>query len=121
MKKMAFYLIPIVTLLIFVFIMQGGCYYATSISDRNDIPNYINQLENDMVNAHWDQAREDLVRLDLAWKKAVPKVQYHAEMNAIDGIKEDLARLSGSIDAEDLGLGLAELRELAEHWENLKN
>ncbi len=121
MKKMASYLFPIVTLLIFVFIMQGGCYFITSIKDKNDIPNYISQVENDIKNAHWDQAREDLDSLDSAWKKAVPKVQYHAEMDAIDGIKENLARLSGSIAAKDLGLALAELRELAEHWENLKN
>lgn len=121
MKKLASYVVPIVTLFIFVFIMQGGIYFATSMTDKNDIPDYINQVENDIKNAHWDQAREDLDRLDLAWKKAVPKVQYHAEMDAIDGIKENLARLSGSIDAEDLGLALAELRELAEHWEHLKN
>ncbi|MDD3365008.1 MAG: DUF4363 family protein [Syntrophomonas sp.] len=121
MKKLASYVVPIVTLVIFVFIMQGGIYFVTSMTDKNDIPDYINQVENDIKNAHWDQAREDLDRLDSAWKKAVPKVQYHAEMDAIDGIKENLARLSGSIDAEDPGLALAELRELAEHWEHLKN
>lgn len=121
MKKMVSYLIPLVTLLIFVFIMQGGYYLVSSMTDKNDIPDYINQVENDIRNAHWDQAREDLDRLDSAWKKAVPRVQFHAEMDAIDDIKENLARLSGSLDAEDLGLALTELRELAEHWENLKN
>jgi hypothetical protein len=121
MKKLTFYLIPVVTLLSFVFIMQGGYYFLTSRADKNDITNYINQVENDMKNAHWDQAQENLDLLNSAWKKTVPRVQYHAEMNAIDGIKENLARLSGSIDAQDLGLALTELRELAEHWENLKN
>lgn len=121
MRKMAFYLIPVVTLLSFVFIMQGGYYFLTSRADKNDIPYYINQVENDIKTSRWDGAREDLNRLNSAWKKAVPRVQFHAEMDAIDGIKENLARLSGSIDAEDLGLALTELRELAEHWENLKN
>lgn len=101
--------------------MQGGCYYLTSWPDRNIIPEYVNEIESDINEEEWDTAQEDLHRLDLAWKKAVPILQFHAEMDAIDGIKEKIARLSGSIEAEDRGLALAELKELAEHWENLKN
>ncbi|PKM78679.1 MAG: hypothetical protein CVU90_01385 [Firmicutes bacterium HGW-Firmicutes-15] len=121
MRKWISYVVPIVTLVIFILIMQGGYYYITSMSDKNTIPQYISIVENDVKADRWDNAKEDLNNLDLAWKKAIPKVQFHAEMDAIDGIKENLARLSGSIDAKDLGLSLAELRELAEHWENLKN
>jgi hypothetical protein len=121
MKKTTFFLIPLLTLLSFVFIMQGGYYFLTSRADKNNIPYYISQVEKDIKNAHWDQAREDLDLLNSALEKAVPKVQYHAEMNSLEGIKKSLARLSGSIDAEDLGLALVEIRELAEHWENLKN
>jgi hypothetical protein len=120
-RKLVAYVIPIVTLVIFVFIMQGGYYYISSMADKNTIPNYIERIEVDIKTARWENAREDLDSLNSTWKKAVPKVQFHAEMDAIDGIKENLARLSGSIDAEDLGLALVELRELAEHWENLKN
>jgi len=101
--------------------MQGGYYYITSWSERNIIPEYVDKVKTDINAERWDKAEEDLHQLDLAWKKAMPRIQYHAEMNAIDGIKENLARLSGSIEAKDRGLALAELNELAEHWENLKN
>jgi hypothetical protein len=121
LRKWIFYSIPIFTLIIFVAIMQGGYYYITSLSNKNDIPQYIERLNNDLKYSHWDTAREDLQHLDVAWKKAVPRLQFHAEMDAIDSIKADLARLSGSIDAQDLEGALPELRELAEHWENLKN
>jgi len=121
MKKWASYLIPIISLVIFVFIMEGGCYFISSRSDKDAIPQYINQIEIDLNSERWDNAREDVNRLDLAWKKAIPRIQFHAEMDAIDGIKEDIARLNGAIDAKDLGISLAELAELAEHWENLKS
>ena len=121
MRKWASYLIPVVSLIVFVLIMQGGCYFFTSQSDKDAIPQYINKVESDIEAGRWDIAHEDLQRLDLAWKKVVPRIQFHAEMDAMDGIKEDIARLNGSIDAEDLGLSLAELAELSEHWENLKN
>jgi hypothetical protein len=101
--------------------MQGGCYYISSFTDKNIIPQHIELVKNDLKTERWDNAQEDLHHLDLAWKRAVPSLQFHAEMDAIDGIQENLARLSGSIDAQDLGLALAELSELAEHWENLKN
>jgi len=43
-----------------------------------------------------------LTEFRLAWKKVIPKIQFHAEMDAIDGIKENIARLDGSIEAEDM-------------------
>jgi hypothetical protein len=121
MRKWSYYLIPIVSLIIFVLIMQGGGYSMCSRSDKGAIPQYITQIETDLYARRWDVAREDLHGLELAWKKVIPIIQFHAEMDAIDGIKEDIARLGGSIEAEDLGLSLAELNELSEHWENLKN
>lgn len=122
MRKLVSYLIPVVSLIVFVLIMQGGCYYLiSSRSDKDAIPQYIDQVETDLNTEHWDNAKEDLQRLDLAWKKVIPRIQFHAEMDAIDGIKVNIARLNGSIDAKDLGISLAELAELSEHWDNLKN
>lgn len=121
MKKWASYLIPVVSLIVFVLIMQGGCFFICSRSDKDAVPQYVDQVRSDLEAQRWDIAQEDLQRLDKAWKKVIPRIQFHAEMDAIDGIKENIARLHGSIAAEDLGLSLAELAELAEHWENLKN
>ncbi|MDD4803418.1 MAG: DUF4363 family protein [Syntrophomonas sp.] len=121
MSKITSYIIPIFTLIFFVFIMQGGLFWATSQQEKKDMLQYSSQIENDIINGHWEQARGNLKHLDLSFKKAVPKLQYHAEIDAIDSIKEDLARLGGYIDAEQMGSSLAELRELNEHWDNLKN
>ncbi len=121
MKRFVSYLIPIVSLVLFVFIMQGGYYYITSLTDKNAIPQHIELVKNDLKAERWDNAQENLDNLNLAWKKTIPSIQIHAEMNAIDSIKENIARLSGSIEAKDLGLALAELSELSEHWDNLKN
>jgi len=121
MNKIASYLIPAVTLAVFVMIMQGGYYYISSGTDRHDFNRYVNQIENEIKSSQWDMARKDLQSLDSVWKKEIPRIQFHAEMDEIDSIKADLARLSGSIDVEDPEGALPELRELAEHWENLKN
>jgi hypothetical protein len=101
--------------------MEGGLYFMCSRSTKEAIPQYIDQVESDLKAEEWDAARQDVQHLDLAWRKVVPFIQFHAEMDQIDGIKSDFARLNGSIDAEDLGLALSELGELAEHWENLKD
>lgn len=120
-KWVSSYFFPLVILIIFIFIMQGGCYYIYSLPDKDLIPRHVNQLETDLKAGQWDNAREDLQQLDTAWEKVIPAIQLHAEMDAIDGIKADLARLNGSIEAKDPGLALAEINELFEHWENLKN
>lgn len=121
MRKWTSYLGPFIVLIIFVFIMEGGLYTLCSRSTKEAIPQYIDQVESDLKAEEWDAARHDLQNLDLAWKKIVPIIQFHAEMDEIDGIKADFARLNGSIDAHDRGLALSELGELAEHWKNLKD
>lgn len=121
MRKLLSYLIPIVSIIVFIIVMQGGCYFMYSRSNREAVPNYISQIETDLKAGHWDNARDNLLGLDQAWKKLIPGIQLHAEMDAIDGIKENIARLNGSIAAQDLGLALSEINELSEHWENLKN
>lgn len=121
MQKWTSYLGPFILLIIFIFIMEGGIYFLCPKSTKEAIPQYMQQVESDLQAERWDAARQDLQHLDIAWKKVVPIIQFHAEMDAIDSIKSDLARLNGSIEAQDLGLALSELNEMAEHWENLKN
>lgn len=120
-RKWVSYLIPLLTIILFIVVMEGGYYYVTSLDDRNTMPDYIQQVNEDLRTDQWDDARESLDRLELEWNKNVPRIQYHAEMDAIENIEEDIARLKGAIDAQDLGLSLAEISALSEHWENLTN
>ncbi len=121
MRKWTSYLGPFLVLILFVFIMEGGLYFMFPRSTKDAIPQYISQIETDLKTEQWDAALQDLQNLNLSWKKVVPIIQVHAEMDEIDDIKADIARLNGSIEAKDLGLALSELDELAEHWRNLKN
>jgi len=120
-KKIIAVIIPIAALLLFVGIMQGACYYLSSRQSRDAMTEYIGLVESDLQSQQWERASSDLQGLDSTWEKSIPRLQYHAEMGAIDDIKKNVARLRGAIEAQDQPLSLVEINELEEHWENLKN
>jgi len=47
-----------------MFIMQGGCYFISSRSDKDGVPQYIDQVKSDLEAERWDIAQEDLRSLD---------------------------------------------------------
>lgn len=121
MKRTAAYLIPTLTIIIFVAVMQGGIYYFTPKELKNSLPRQVQQIENDILSSHWDNAGKDQNKLHQTWEKLIPLIEYHAEKDAIDGIIKSLGRLDGAIKARDRGDALAELGEITEHWDNLTN
>lgn len=121
MKKAIQYVLPIIVLALFIAVMQGGYFYLTPAAVRESIPRQTKVLEQDILSSRWDLASHDLARLQQTWKRTIPRIQLHAEKDAIDGININLGRLNGTIKAEDLGHALAELGEINEHWNNLTN
>jgi hypothetical protein len=121
MKKVIEYILPIIVLALFIAVMQGSYFHFTPKQTRESFPRQIKVLEQDILASHWDTASDDLNKLEQTWERIIPGIQLHAEMDAIDGIKINLGRLSGSIKAKDRGDSLSELGELNEHWNNLTN
>lgn len=121
MKKVAQYILPIIALSLFIAVMQGSFFFFTPAAVKKSFPRQIEIVEQDILASRWDTASHDLNQLQQTWQKIVPGIQLHAEKDAIDGIKINLGRLSGSIKAKDQGDSLSELGEINEHWNNLTN
>lgn len=118
-RKIIHYLIPLAALLVFIFIMQGGIYKLGSQNNKNEVCLYKGLLTQDIQNEQWAAAADDLNKLEKGWIKLIPRLEFHAEMNAIEGIEMSLGRLEGWIAARDKGGALAELGEINELLNNL--
>lgn len=118
-KKIIRYAIPIVALVVFIIIMQGGIYKLGSQDNKNKVYHYKSLLAQNIEDEQWTKAAADLDELEVRWNKLIPRLEYHAEMSAITGIDMSLGRIKGFIAAHDKGGALAELGEINKHLDNL--
>ena len=119
MKKFISYAIPIVTLAAFVLIMLGGNYLKKPQSPSEDVVAFVElSIEHAKVEK-WDMLQQDIVRIDTAWEKIMPRIQFSVERDEIYNISLNVARLKGSIASEDKTSTLIELNEIIENWNEL--
>lgn len=119
MRKFVYYSIPIITLVIFTFVMLSGTYFKNSRIIKGDFPEYLETVKSDISSEQWDNAASDVDKLDNSWKRVVRRVQFSAERNEINDININLSRLRGAIGAKDKSIALVELSEARMHWDNL--
>ncbi|MGH4122884.1 MAG: DUF4363 family protein [Clostridium sp.] len=119
MKKFISYSIPIVTLAIFVLLMLGSNYFKKPHNSSEDVVALVElSIEHAKVEK-WDMLQQDIASIDFAWKKIIPRIQFSVERDEIYNISLNIARLHGSITAEDKPSTLIELNEIVENWEEL--
>lgn len=119
MKKFISYAIPIVTLAVFIFLMLGGNYLKKPHNPSEDVMAFV-EISIDHAKAEkWDILKQDIINIDNAWKKIVPRIQFTVERDEIYNISLNIARLRGSIDSEDKSNTLIELNEIIENWNEL--
>jgi len=119
MKKFISYAIPIVTLAAFVLLMLGGNYLKKPLSPSEDVVAFVElSIEHAKVE-NWDMLNQDIVNIDNAWKKIIPRIQFSVERDELYNISLNVARLRGSITSEDKTSTLIELNEIIEDWVEL--
>ena len=119
MRKFISYTIPIVTLAIFVLLMLGGNYFKKPHNASEDVVAFV-ELSIEHVKAEkWDMLQQDIISIDTAWKKIIPRIQFSVERDEIYNINLNIARLRGSVDSEDKTSTLIELNEIIEDWHEL--
>lgn len=111
--------IPIVTLLLFILVMNSDNFFKKSLNDGDNIPKSIQIVIEDITNENWDNANKNTVELSNAWKKIVRRVQFSAEKDEINSFDMNLARLRGAIMTQDKSSAIMELNEAYEHWDNI--
>ena len=119
MKKFISFIIPIVTLTSFLIIMLGGNYFKRPHNSSEDVIAFINISIKDARVENWDKLNEDVTKIDYAWEKIIPRIQFSVETDEILDINLDIARLKGSIESKDKNSTIIELNEIVENWNDL--
>ncbi|WP_024833377.1 DUF4363 family protein [Ruminiclostridium josui] len=119
MRKFLVITIPIITLILFIFVMESDIFLKRSLGKNDSISESINAVINDIQMDDWDKAVQDTNHLSEVWKKIVRMVQFSSERDEINAFSINLARLRGSILAKDKAGAFTELYEAYEHWEDL--
>ena len=119
MKKFISYTIPIVTLAIFVLLMLGGNYLKKPHNSSEDIIAIVELTIKHAKAEKWAMLGQDIARINFAWNKIIPRIQFSVERDEIYNINLNIARLRGCISAEDKPSTLIDLNEIIENWEEL--
>lgn len=120
MKKLKFYIIPIVIMTFCIGIMRSGSFLKKSFSKEDNVLLYIESLKKDVEKENWNQAKQDIVKVKSAWKIVGRRVQFSVERTHMDAIDMKIARIIGGIWAEDKNSVLIELSEFIGHWDDLE-
>ena len=119
MKKFISYVIPVVTLAVFVLIMLGGNYLKKPHNTSEDVLGFTQTSIEHAKTEKWDMLSEDIINIDTAWKKIIPRIQFSVERDEIYNISLGIAKLKGSVVSEDKANTLMELHEILENWHEL--
>jgi hypothetical protein len=119
MKKFISLAIPIVALTVFVLLMLGGNYLKKPHNPSEDVIAFVELSIEHAKAEKWDMLHEDIVSIDTAWKKIIPRIQFSVERDEIYNISLNISRLKGSADSEDKPSALIELNEIIENWAEL--
>lgn len=120
MNKIKAYVVPVITIIIFIGIMTSGGFLKKSFNNKDNVINYIYIIRQDIINENWQQAEKNLEQLKTAWNIVGKRVQFSVERNEMIMINTNIARLEGAIWAKDKSEGLIELSEIIEHWRDLE-
>jgi hypothetical protein len=119
MRRILITVLPIVTLALFIFVMQSGNILKRPLGEDDNIPESIDDIIIAVNNDEWDEANGRLIGLENAWSKVVKRVQFSSERDEINMLSTSIARLRGAIEAEDKAGALMELYEAYNHWTQL--
>ncbi len=119
MKKIISYLIPIVTITAFILLMLGGNYLKTPLNPSEDVVAFVELSMEHAKVEKWNMLHQDVVSIDTAWKKIIPRIQFSVERDEIYNISLNIASLRGSIASKDKPSTLIELNEIIENWNEL--
>lgn len=121
MRRFLIIFIPIVTLLLFIFIMLSGNIFKKTLGKDDDIPGSIEDIIEAVNNEEWDEADGKLQALDKAWERVISRVQFGSERDEINDLSTSIARLKGAVEVKDKAGAMMELYEAYEHWDELGN
>lgn len=119
MRKFLTRAVPIVAMALFICIMLSGSLLKKSFGQDDNVPQHINNIMKAVDNEVWEEASEEIEILDRAWKKVIFRIQFSSERDEINYLSTNIARLRGTIHAQDKSNALMELNEAFSHWKSV--
>ncbi|MTI84702.1 MAG: DUF4363 family protein [Firmicutes bacterium] len=119
MRKIIFYLIPILTLIVFYVGLTSGSYLKKPTSELDDVAKHMRILKMNIEGGNWDAAATNLKKMKSAWGEVKSRIQFNVDKRKITEIDVKIARLQGLIEAKDKAGALTELSEAAMYWDSL--
>jgi hypothetical protein len=119
MRRLITLAIPILTILLFIFIMQSGNLIKKSLEKDDPLVNHMENMVRAANDDNWAKVAVILDHLDADWKKLLFRLQFSCERDEINYINSNIARMRGAVLAEDRTNLLIELEEVKSHWDRL--
>lgn len=119
LKKFLLFLIPLLTLVLFILIMNSGSLLKKPLGEDDRLYETIQQIEADVKEKNWDKANNKINYAETAWKKIVRRIQFSVEKEYIFQINETLSRIKGGIKVKDDKAIIEEIYYFYELWDKL--
>lgn len=119
MRKFLVIMIPIVTVILFIAIMNSDKVLKQPLGQHDNVPLSIQLVLKDVENEKWYEANIKVDGLSRSWNKVLKRIQFSAEKDEINELNMNIARLRGAISSKDRSAAIIELSEVHENWENL--
>lgn len=112
-------LLPILTIAFFILILTSGRFLKRPFSEKDDVIKYVKYINIDIQNENWNNAKENLEKLEYAWDIVDSRIQFSFDKDRILDFEDTLAYLKGAIYAKDDKNCLIYIQVLLALWENL--
>lgn len=120
MKKIKGYIIPILTILLFVAVMTTGGLLKKPFRHNDDVVTNIEIMRKDINEEKWDKARRDLENIKTSWEIVKKRVQFSVERDEMILIDTNISRIEGALPVQDKSFISIELSEMKNHWDELE-
>jgi len=107
-------------LLINTALFSSSCALLTKTLDNSTgFSNHLNQLEINIRNEDWSNAKVSLETSKQTWKKLKPLIQIDIDHDYIKNIEDDFVELDAYLDTKDKSDSLASILLLQSTWQNI--
>lgn len=120
MKKVLRIVVPIFMLLIFILVMTTGGIVKKPLNDSEDVVAYALAIRDNVAQAKWDNATENMTSLEEAWNKIRFRIQFSIEGNRMYEFEAILSQLKGAINARSEVMTIMQLESLMGEWDRLE-
>lgn len=119
MRKFMVVAIPTVTIILFILIMHSSKTLKKPFGNDDDVLGTLDNMIDDVNGELWEEADDNLIKLNKAWEKVMFRVQFSSGNDEIYKLDTSIARLQGAVEGEDKASALMELYEIYKHWDEL--